>query len=61
MEDCCNTMLKEASMKNLELEMYEKRLTNVEIEMEKTRRRMVALRTVDDIHLSTGGMGSFWG
>ena len=40
-------MLKEASIKNLELEMYEKRLDDVKIEMEKTRRRMVALRAVD--------------
>ena len=40
-------MLKEATIKNLELEMYEKRLTDVKIEMEKTRRRMVALRAVD--------------
>ena len=36
-------MLKESTIKNLELEMYEKRLTDVKIEMEKTRRRMVAL------------------
>ena len=27
--------------------MYEKRLNDVKIEMEKTRRRMVALRAVD--------------
>ena len=40
-------MLKEATIKNLELEMYEKRLTDVKIEMEKTRRQMVALRAVD--------------
>ena len=40
-------MLKEATIKNLELETYEKRLTDVKIEMEKTRRRMVALRAVD--------------
>ena len=40
-------MLKEASIKNLELEMCEKRLNDVKIEMEKTRRRMVALRAVD--------------
>ena len=40
-------MLKEASIKNLELRMYEKRLNNVKIEMEKTRRRVVALRAVD--------------
>ena len=40
-------MLKEASIKNLELEMYEKRLNDVKIEMEKTGRRMVALWAVD--------------
>ena len=33
-------MLKEASIKNLELEMYEKRLNDVKTEMEETRRRM---------------------
>ena len=40
-------MLKEATIKKLELEMYEKRLNDVKIEMEKTRRRMVALRPID--------------
>ena len=40
-------MLKEANIKNFELEMYEKRLNNVKIEIEKTRRRMVALQAVD--------------
>ena len=37
-------MLKEATIKNLELEMYEKRLTDVKIEMEKTRRRTAERR-----------------
>ena len=40
-------MLKEATIKNLELEMYERRLNDVKIEMEKTRRRMVAVRAID--------------
>ena len=40
-------MLKEASIKNVELEMYEKRLNDVKIEMDKTRRRLVALWAVD--------------
>ena len=40
-------IFKEASIKNLELEMYEKRLNDVKIEMEKTGRPMVALWAVD--------------
>ena len=40
-------MLKETSIKNLELEMYEKRLNDVKIEMQKTRRLMVVLPAVD--------------
>ena len=34
-------MLKEATIKDLELEMYEKRLTDVKIEMEKTSRGLL--------------------
>ena len=47
MKERCSMMLKEATMKKLEWEMLKKRLHDVIFEIDKTRRRMVALWAVD--------------